>query len=287
MALSIPPERAVPEPMVAILRHMALVAESERVTYVVVGAAARDLLLYHVFGEPTTRATRDVDVTVLVEDWMAFDALKDRLVATGLFARVPGSPQRLLYGATNVPLDLVPFGGVEAPLGTIAWPPEREVLMSVVGFREAARSAVQVAITDDLTVPVVALAALSLLKVTAWLDRRHETDRDAVDLLVLLRRYAAAGNEDRLYDTEVDLLASCGFDPELAGARLLGRDAAQLCGPEVTRSVLERMSAALRRDLEDQVLRQAVLLDETIAQERTRKLLDGFWSDLTAAVADP
>jgi predicted nucleotidyltransferase len=283
--LAIPPERAVPETTVAILRHMARAAEGESVAYVVGGAVARDLLLFHVFGEPTTRATRDIDVMVFVEDWEAFDALKSRLVASGAFSRVTGNPQRLLYGATKVPLDLVPFGGVEAPSGTIAWPPEREVLMSVVGFREAASAALQVAITDDLAVPVVALAALSLLKVTAWLDRHHETDKDAVDLLMLLRRYAAAGNVDRLYDTEVDLVTSSGFDPELAGARLLGRDAVKLCGAEVTRSVLERMTATHRRDLEDQVLRQAVLLDETTVQVRTRELLTGFWSELTAAAA--
>ncbi len=232
MALSIPPERAVPETIVAILRHMAVSAEGEGVPYVVGGAAARDLLLFHVFGEPTTRATRDVDVMAFVEDWEAFDALKSRLVVSGAFARVPGNPQRLLYGATKAPLDVVPFGGVEAPSGTIAWPPEREVLMSVLGFREAASAALQLEITDDLTVPVVALAALSLLKVTAWLDRRHETDKDAVDLLMLLRGYSAAGNEDRLYGTEADLLTSSGFDPELAGARLLGRDAVKLVGPK-------------------------------------------------------
>ncbi|MCU0231708.1 MAG: nucleotidyl transferase AbiEii/AbiGii toxin family protein [Acidobacteria bacterium] len=285
MALSIPPERAVPEATVAILRHMAAAADGQGFDFAVIGAAARDLLLYHVHGEPTTRATRDVDVSVLVEDWSAFEALKDRLQASGAFARVPGRAHRLLYAATQSPLDLVPFGGVEAPDGTIAWPPDHQVLMSVVGFREAAGSAVQVAITDDLTVSVVALAALSLLKVNAWLDRRQETDRDAVDLLLLLRRYATAGNEDRLYDTETDLLASSGFDPELAGARLLGRDAVRLCGAEVTRGVLERMSASLRLELENQLLRQAVLLDEDAAQVRTHRLLDGFWSELRAAVA--
>lgn len=285
MPLSIPPERAVPETTVAILRHMAVAAEAERLAYVVAGAVARDLLLFHVFGEQTTRATRDVDVMVFVEDWAGFDALKNRLVASDVFRRAPGNPQRLLYGTAKVPLDLVPFGGVEDLAGRIAWPPERHSVMSVVGFREAALAAVGVEIADGLTVPVVALAALSLLKVIAWLDRHLETDKDAVDLLMLLRRYAAAGNEDRLYGTELDLLTSSAFDPELAGARLLARDAVKLCGAEVTRSVLVRMTAPHRRTLEDQVLRQAVLLDETAAQARTRELFAGFWLELTAAAA--
>jgi predicted nucleotidyltransferase len=155
----------------------------------------------------------------------------------------------------------------------------------VAGCREAAEAAVPVAVSDGLTVPVVALAALSLLRVTSWLDRRHETEEDAGDLLLLLRRYAAAGNEGRLYAAEVELLRSCGFDPELAGGRLLARDAVRLCGAALVRAVLDRMSVAHWRDLSEQVLRQATLLGEDVAASRTRDLVVGFWDELNAAVA--
>ena len=50
VALSIPPERPVPGPVVAILRYASVAAEAEAVDYVVGGAVARDLLLFHVFG---------------------------------------------------------------------------------------------------------------------------------------------------------------------------------------------------------------------------------------------
>ena len=253
--------------------------------YVVGGAVARDLLLFHVFGEPTTRATRDVDLMVGVEHWAAFEAFKTRLVATGAFVGVPGLPHRLLYAAAEIPLDLVPFGGIEDPAGTVAWPPERRVLMSVVGFREATAAAVAVEVAHELTVPVVTLAALSLLKVSAWLDRRHVTDKDAVDLLLLLRGYAAAGNLDRLYEEEADLLRASGFDPELAGARLLGQDAVRICGADVARTILDRMTDAHRLDLEGQLLRQAVLLADVGYQARTRELLAGYWSEIATAAA--
>jgi predicted nucleotidyltransferase len=144
---------------------------------------------------------------------------------------------------------------------------------------------VTVAVSDGLTVPVVALAAQSLLKMTSWLERRHETEVDAGDLLLLLRRYAAAGNADRLYATEVELLRSCGFDPELAGGRLLARDAVRLCGAALTRAVLERMSVAHWRDLSEQVLRQAAHLGEDVTASRTRDLVVGFWDELHTAVA--
>jgi predicted nucleotidyltransferase len=282
VAFSVPPERPVPGTIVAILRHAAEATRASGVVYCVGGALARDLLLFHVFGQRTGRATRDVDVMVFVEDWGAFEALKARLLATGEFTAADAA-HRLLYGSMEVPLDLVPFGGVEGPAGTVAWPPERAVVMSVVGFREAAHTAIPIVVDEALTVPVVALAALSLLKLTAWLDRHQETDKDAIDLLTLLRLYHAAGNEDRLYGEETELLAACGFDPELAGARLLGRDAVRLCGGETVRGVLRRLPTALRRGLEDQMLRQAARFDDEPLQARLERLLAAFLDELAGA----
>ena len=48
-------------------------------------------------------------------------------------------------------------------------------------------------------------------------------------LLVAARR---AGNTERLYDHEMELLEAVRFDMELAGAELLGRDVARVCSPE-------------------------------------------------------
>jgi predicted nucleotidyltransferase len=279
VAFSVPPERPVPETVVAILRHAAEAARASETLYCVGGALARDLLLFHIFGQQTGRATRDVDVMVFVEDWVAFEALKARLLATGEFAAADAA-QRLLYGSMEIPLDFVPFGGVEGPAGSVAWPPERVVVMSVVGFREAAHTAIPIVVDEALTVPVVALAALSLLKLTAWLDRHQETDKDAIDLLTLLRLYHAAGNEDRLYGEETELLAACGFDPELAGARLLGRDAVRLCGVEAVRAATHRLSPELRRRIEDQMLRQALQFGDETLQARVQRLLAAFWDEL-------
>lgn len=285
MTLSVSAERPVPGSVVAVLGRAARAAEAEGLSYAVAGALARDLLLFHVFGERTTDAARDVDLMVRVPDWPAFERLRSRLVADGALAPLAGRPQTLVQSGGGVTLDLVPWGGVENPAGTIAWPPERLVLTSVAGCREAVAAAVPVAVGDGLTVPVVALAALSLLKVTSWLDRHGDTDEDAGELLLLLRRYAAAGNGDRLYAAEVELLRSCGFDPELAGGRLLARDAVRLCGGAFVRAVLQRMSVAHWRELSDEALRQATRLGEDVTPSRTRDLVVGFWDELNAAVA--
>lgn len=285
MTLSVSPERPVPDSLVAVLGRAARAAAAESLSYAVAGALARDLLLFHVFGERTRAAARQVGLMVRVGDWTSFDRFRSRLVADEALAPVAGRPQTLVHEGGDVTLDLLPYGGIEDPAGTIAWPPERSAPTCVAGWREAAAAALPVAVSDGLTVPVVALAALSLLRVTSWLDRRGGTEEDAGELLLLLRRYAAAGNGDRLYAAEVELLRSCGFDPELAGGRLLARDAVSLCGGAFVRAVLERMSVAHWRELSDEVLRQATRLGEDVSPARARDLVVGFWDELNAAVA--
>src|ERR1700740_3698314 len=53
--------------------------------YIVVGATARDLLLFHVFGIPLTRATADIDFAVAVDSWERFRQLREALLATNDF----------------------------------------------------------------------------------------------------------------------------------------------------------------------------------------------------------
>jgi predicted nucleotidyltransferase len=52
--------------------------------YIVVGATARDLLLFHVFGMPVTRATADVDFAVAMDSWDRFRELRAALLTRAL-----------------------------------------------------------------------------------------------------------------------------------------------------------------------------------------------------------
>jgi predicted nucleotidyltransferase len=266
---------------------VAAVAEALGVPHFVGGALARDILLFHVLGLPVGRATRDIEVMVLVEDWAAFDALKERLVRDGSFSADARMLQRLHPGPSGPPLDILPFGPVEDPVGFVSWPPERDVVMTVVGFGEALRSARAVRLADELTVPVVALPVLSILKLTAWLDRHLETDKDAIDLLTMLRLYGAAGNEDRLFGDESEILAATGFDTELAGARLLGRDAVALCGADAVRFAAGRLPAERRRLLQGQMMRRSALAEDKGLGGRAESLFNAFWEELEAAAREP
>jgi len=85
------------------------------------------------------------------------------------------------------------------------------------------RSAVQVQVSADLTVPVASLAGIAGLKLFAWQDR-YTTDKDALDLYRVISTYADAVNFDRLYEEATQLLEQAEYDIELGGAALLGFD---------------------------------------------------------------
>ena len=216
------------------------------------GAIARDILLYHVFGLETGRATRDVDIAVAVDSWREFDAIKMRLIETRAVIADANRPHRLFYRVSSetnrYPFDLLPFGGIEQPPSQIAWPPDRSVVMNVAGYREAFAAAEQVELRPRFVVRVASLSSLSVLKLFAWGDRRLEDSRDALDFGVLLHSYAQAGNEDRLYGEEMPLLEAVEYDIDLAGPRLLGKDAARTIAPSTRAQVVALLDDPARRD---------------------------------------
>ncbi len=221
------------------LQWLSTIARDLEFDYFVVGAMARQIILNGVFGLVTDRATHDMDFGVVVSGWSQFEAIKACLVASGAFEPDKTRAHRLQpsSGRRGYPLDLIPFGGVEQPQTTIAWPPDGSVLMNVAGYGEALTAAVLVEVAPGIVVRVASLPGLALMKLVAWADRGVNDPRDAIDLATLLRTYHDAGNEDRLYGAEIDL-AVMDFDVELGGARLLGMDAGRIAAPTTRRQIL-------------------------------------------------
>lgn len=209
--------------------------------YFVAGATARDLLLVRIHGLRPGRATYDIDFGIAVENWDSFARLKELLIATGRFAEYSKALQRLIYSddgtGISLPVDLIPFGGVATHDGFIQWPPSLDIVMNVAGFKEALLSSTAVEVGPGAVIRVASLTGLALLKLVAWSDRGRETDKDAVDLYQLMVSYADAGNTDRIYDAELELLEAVGYDVELAGAELLGRDVRRLAPPALLKQV--------------------------------------------------
>jgi len=239
--------------------------------YMLVGAMARDLLLYHVYGGPLpSRRTRHIDFAIAVDSWKIFAGVRDALLALDQVS--PTKVQhRLRYTSTTVSdaeVDIIPFGKIASADGSISWPPEFETVMSVAGFEEALKASVSIAITDSLSMPVVSLPGLAILKLFAWSDRNE--DRDATDLDRVIRSYADAGNEDRLYDSS--LAEEFGFDLDPAGARLLGMDAAVLCKSET----LEKLTEIFTSQRVEELVHQATPRRLDNSASRTAELVNAF-----------
>jgi predicted nucleotidyltransferase len=237
-------------PLAEMIRSLSESGRGVVTRFLIIGATARDLILSYVHELPVTRLTVDLDVAVTVASWTDFATLRERLIAKGATA-VAAMPHRVLIH--NWQIDIVPFGGVEVN-GVIAWPPDQEVEMTVLGFAEAARHALEVTLPNDTVVSVASLPALLLMKVIAW-SERHRTldDRDARDIHTLIESYADAWNQDRLYKSAGDLLESFGFDNELAAAALLGRDAAAIAEPPTA----GRVEQVLTRETSGETMRLA------------------------------
>lgn len=255
---SIVPVKPVDPATCDVLRRVDQVAAVIGFRYFVAGAMARDLVLVNAFGLPAGRATRDIDFGIAVENWDQFQRLKVSLIETKRFDAAPKDTHRLYWKAPDseaaIPIDLIPNK-------MIARPPDLGFVMNVAGFDEALDSAIHLRIEDDLVIPVA---------------------KDAADLLRLLTYYADAGNLDRLYEHELDLLEAVEFDLELAGAQLLGSDVVRICQTETRRQISALLTSAR---LLDQLTIQMDRTELTGGpqEERTARLLRRFCQGFRSA----
>ena len=227
---------------VELFEHIAKVAGSTSAPFFVVGATARDMILKHGHGIETIRATNDIDLGVEVSDWDQYIKLREGLVATGKF-ELSREPQRLRYQG-SVLIDIIPFGEIADPDGSFSWPPDHEVEMNTLGFDESYEHSLTVRLKRKpvLDIKFASQAGLSLMKLVSWDDRRPERSKDAKDIGFLMRTYIDAGNEERLFEQEADIIGilqeSGSYDYVRASARLLGRDISAIAHPETKERLL-------------------------------------------------
>jgi predicted nucleotidyltransferase len=271
-------DRAVLGPLARLLLAVRRAAGDTPI--LLVGAAARDILLVHAHGVEMQRATEDTDLALAVPSWEAFLHLRAALIASGGFT-ADGPPHQLWLGDQR--LDIIPFGGVERPDRSIAWPTEGAEVMSVAGLTEALAMAVAVRLPGGVSIDVAPLPALSLLKIWAWTDRRYTAPgKDASDIWMFIRHYAEAGNEDRLYGEEGEAaLAAFSFDLEMAGAWLLGKHAREVLahGRDLRRS-LESLDAILRPEIDPDGALRLVAQMPHWDRDRQLSLLTAFCAGL-------
>lgn len=208
------------------------------ISYMVVGATARDLVLHHGYGAPVKRATTDIDFGMQVESWAVFEKLKNTLIENNFQA---GKFEHQLTSPKGTKVDIVPFGALEDKESNIQWPPKGDFEMSVLGFREAHDHAVNVIIQQNpvVEIPVVSPQGLALLKIIAWSDRERKIrEKDAQDMKYLLEAYEKVhGVSDRIYG-DIELMDKYEWDLSLGSAHMLGVDSALISGKDTKQLVL-------------------------------------------------
>lgn len=268
---------------ISILRNIKEVAEELNIPFFVVGAFARDLIFEHIHRIPAPRTTLDIDIGVEVASWEEFEKLTSELLNRRHFTARP-LPHRFVNETMGIIVDIVPFGEISGEANQISWPPDHGTIMSMVGFEEAYRSALQVLIDSEpsLEILVPSIPALALLKIISWDDAYPRRQRDAHDLLFILENYEETGIEAALYDSHVALLTEEEFDSRLAAVRLLGRDMALLSGSEaiqkvieiLTREIDEENSYRMLSDMVNGATRQGIRFNTAL--QLLEKLLQGI-----------
>ncbi|MBS1602572.1 MAG: nucleotidyl transferase AbiEii/AbiGii toxin family protein [Bacteroidetes bacterium] len=199
------------------------VAKGLGIDYFVIGALARDIRLSAIPEHASRRATKDVDIAIMVGSEVEFEQVKQALVATGDFT-AHGTLAIKLFYKQAIEVDLLPFGQIEGLDGEVRvnrpWP----FVLDVPGFKEVLPTATTLTI-GAVEIRVCSLEGIILLKLFANDDNPART-KDVSDIEHILKAYFNLATEAIFADfTDVPDLYSTA-DPEyltLVSARVVGR----------------------------------------------------------------
>lgn len=211
---------------VEVLRELQERAERLGLTMLVIGAAARDLVVHALTQQQVVRATLDLDVAIAV-DREGFEEFTRGLDP------VRNSEHKV--HVLGIEVDVVPFGPMER---------DRHVelndghVLDVNGLAEAAATAVAVNLPNGVTVHVASLPAQAALKVLAWRDRHLKNTKDALDLRHILEASAEPPYAGAAWD-DAEALARFDYAIDCAAAFRTGRLAALPFDPAHGSAVLK------------------------------------------------
>lgn len=199
------------------------IADRLNIPFFIVGASARDYILEYCFNATITRKTGDIDIGVKVSNWDNYDNLEKALLDSNKFKK-GNRMDRFIYSGT-VLIDIIPFGEIAADGRQISWPPEHDIVMTILGFTEALDSSLSLIISQNPTIEikVTSLAGLAILKLIAWHENQSR-EREAQDLLTIMTNYDHDDNTERLFGDEIQLNEEENWEIDNSSIRLLGKD---------------------------------------------------------------
>lgn len=195
--------------------------EKNNLDFLIIGATARDLISTKANLKLSPRKTADVDLGVLVSSWEEIDLLRESFKSNPDIKLSKDVNNKIRHHYKGVPFDIVPFGGIEKD-GKIHWPPFYDSIMTVTGYKEALKTAINYNFGDKV-VKVITPEMLVALKFIAWNDKPTRT-KDAQDINFIMSNYESIDKEvyDCLLDDYDDMLVYFDNDSTIASVGLMG-----------------------------------------------------------------
>jgi predicted nucleotidyltransferase len=248
--------------------------------FYIIGATARDIILSGIHKQASTRRTADLDIAIAIKDWDKFDQISKELCNIDGFHK-SNKQKQLFWYKRDFKLDIVPFGEVAKADNNIYWPPEEVFAMSVVGFTEVANNTLEITIDNDLSVKVASLPGIFILKLAAFNDRKNETNKDADDLVFIIKNYLEI-NIERAVAEHYDIYEAEKFNTFTAGATLLARDIKTILGgnEETVNTFIQIIENELKMEDESQLLNQIIETHKTIEYDIAVEALNNLLQEL-------
>lgn len=171
------------------------------------------------------RKTLDIDFAIYVPEWESYEALLEKLVNSRKFATTKIT-HRLIYN-NAYEVDIVPFGEIQDEKGEYTWPPDFMMAINVAGFIEIYQKSIEIHTDEKLKFKIAPIHGICIMKVFAWKDRKHRMDKDGRDLGFIIANYVELKYEV-LHNKYKDIVESDSWDIITSGARILGRDMAEV-----------------------------------------------------------
>jgi len=262
-----------------ILNELAAYFSKSGIHFYVIGATARDILM-HMHNEKSGRATLDLDIAIAISDWERYKEVEKGILEIEGFSKDKSQQQRFRY-LKILPLDIVPFGEIMQQDDKIFWPPDEHIAMSVLGFREVSLATQQVKVDDDFSVEIASLVGIFLLKIVAWSERHISGNKDADDIGFILNIYLSI-NQNRAIEKHTDLYTDDEFDTRTAGARLLGRDLAELLkeSEKVKQKILLILQTELKLAEESRLINQIIETNKSFKYSTAYKCIEYLYIGL-------
>jgi predicted nucleotidyltransferase len=179
-----------------ILQELTEYFKGTGISFFVIGATARDIIM-ELHNESSGRLTHDLDIAITINDWEQYKTIESEISKLPNFSKDTDQKQRFKY-LGKFDLDIVPFGNIMKESDKIFWPPDEEFAMSVLGFSAVNDAALKVSIDGDIEIKIASLAGIFILKIVAWRDRNHKTNKDADDMVFILQNYLEIYRDESL-----------------------------------------------------------------------------------------